>query len=408
MIKLLTGVFFFCSFVVFGQHTLPIQMDTSIINGEISAYGIIDYSGTSIQNQMSEKLIFGGFINADVKDASMDKHRTHNKFGIEISSEIDYKNYNLGEFLKGQYGFYVRAGAGLYGSISYNDDLYGLAFYGNQRYLGDTARFTGTEANLVNFQKIGFGLVSKNLKSSLGVNYFNITDYAEGFVRFGELSADSSGSNMNLDLDARVQMTNSAKFNKGWGIGLDGDFRFKAKWINEREAFFQAQFKNIGLMTINDVDVYAVDSSYSFSGFKYNQLFSDNTKSFDEQEEIMDSLGVKRDTRSVTGFLPGFVQIGKIVDQHSDQNLQSFFGVRLYTTLAYNPLVFGGAEYKFYPWMKVGVQALYGGFAKFRVGFYSQYSVKNFYFAIGSENLIGALTDKGSGQSIHLRLAVKW
>ena len=122
----------------------------------------------------------------------------------------------------------------------------------------------------------------------------------------------------------------------------------------------------------------------------------------------MDSLGVKRDTRTITGFLPGFVQIGKIVDQHSDQNLQSFFGVRLYTTLAYNPLVFGGAEYKFYPWMKVGVQALYGGFSKFRVGFYSQYSVKHFYFAIGSENLIGALTNKGSGQSIHLRLAVKW
>ena len=408
MIKIAIGFLLFFSFTVFGQHSLPIQMDTSIINSEISVYGIIDYSGTSIQNQMSDKLVFGGFIDAEMKNASMDKHRTHNKFGIEVSSEIDYKNYNLGNFLKGKYGYYIRGGLGIYGSASYTDDIFGLTFFGNQRYLGDTARFTGTEANLVNFQKIGFGLVSKNLKSSLGINYYNITNYAEGFVRFGELSSDSTGSNVNLALDSRVQIANSSKFNKGWGIGLDGDFRFKAQWINEREAFFQAQFKNIGLMTINDVDVYSVDSTYSFSGFTYAQLFGDNAINFDNEEEIMDSLGVKKGNRSITTFLPGFVQIGKIVDQHSDQNLQSFFGVRLYTTLAYNPLIFGGAEYKFYPWMKVGVQAIYGGFSKFRVGFYSQYSVKNFYFAIGSENLIGALTNKGSGQSIHLRLAVKW
>ena len=390
------------------QHALPIQMDTSIIKSEITAFGIVDYSGTSIQTDMSDKLLFGGFIEAGVKDASMDKHKIHNKFGLELGAEIDYKRYNLGSFLKGKYGAYIRAGTGIYSSASYTDDFFGLAFFGNKRYLGDTARFSGTEVNLVNFQKIGFGLISKGMKSSLGVNFYNITNYAEGFVRFGELSSDSSGSSINLDLDSRFQSTNSAKFNKGWGIGFDGDFRFKAQWINETEAFFQAQFKNIGLMNINAVDVYTVDSSYSFSGFKFNQLFGDNAVSFDSQEEIMDSLGVSKSTRSITTFLPGFVQIGKIVDQHSQLALQSFFGVRLYTTLAYNPLIYGGAEYKVYPWMKVGLQALYGGFSKFRVGFYTQYSHKNMYLGIGSENLIGALSKKGSGQSIHLRLAVKW
>ncbi len=402
----LAGLLF--TFSMNAQLALPVQMDTSLFKAEITAFGVLDYSATSIQNRLSEKLIFGGFIENDDKLGSMNKHKTHNKMGLEALGEIDYKNYNLGSLLNGKYGFYVRAGYGALASASYTDDLFGLAFYGNQKYLGDTALFSGTEANFVSFQKIGFGLISKGTKSSFGVNYYNISDYSEGFVRKGELSSDSNGTNLILNLDTRVQHANSSKFNKGWGIGFDGDFRFKADWIKDRVVFFQAQFKNIGLMHINDVDIYKLDSTYTYSGFTFNQLFGNNAVSYKDETEVMDSLGIQKTNRSITTLLPGFVQIGKITDDNSNEVLQSFFGVRLYTTLAYNPLVYGGVEYKFYPWLKVGLQALYGGFSKFRLGFYSQYSFKSLHFAIGSENIIGALSNTGSGQSIHVRIAKRW
>lgn len=399
---------FFCVSVLQAQHALPIQMDTNTFKGEVFGYGIIDYSGTAIQNAMSEKLIYGGFIDNESKKSSFDRHKVHNKFGVELNSEIEYRNYSLGNFMKGNYGLYVRGGYGAFGSTSYTGDLFGLTFYGNQRYIGDTANFSGSEMNFVAFQKIGFGFVSKKMKSSLGINYYNISNYGDAFVRQGALSSDSSGTNMELALDARLQYTGGAQFNKGWGLGFDGDFRFQADWIKDRKAYFQAQFRNVGLMQINSVNQYLVDSVYTYSGFKLNQLVGDNRLSFENQEEILDSLGVSKTERKLTTFLPGFVQIGKIVDEHATQSIQSFFGVRLYTTLAYNPLVYGGVQYKAYSWMKIGLQAIYGGFAKFRLGFYTQYNYKNMNLGIGSENIIGALSKNGNGESIHLRLAVRW
>lgn len=393
---------------VLSQHTMPVLMDTNVIKGEVVFTGIIDYSGTSIQNAMSDKFIYGGFIDESMKDASMSKHRQHNKLGLELNGEIDYRNYQIDKLFNGKYGYYIRGGYGGFASASYTDDLFGLIFYGNRRYNGDTAQFSGTEFTGISFQKLGFGLITKTLKSSLGINYYNISNYGDAFFRQGSLISDSAGSQVDLSLDARFQYTPGLKFNKGWGIGLDGDFRFKASWIKERTAFFQAQFKNIGLMHINQVEQYQVDSSYSYSGLKFNQLYGENQLNFENQDELLDSLGVRKSTRSITGFLPGFVQIGKIVDEHAEQKVQSYFGVRMYTTLAYNPLIFGGAQYKPYSWMKIGVHAIYGGFAKFRMGFYTQYNYKNIHFGIGSENIIGALSKKGMGQSLHFRLAVQW
>jgi hypothetical protein len=393
---------------IYGQHSLPIIMDTNEIRGEITAFGVFDYTGTSIQNKLSDKFIYGGFIDNQIKDASMDKHRTHNKYGIELASEIDYRSFPTGNFLKGKYGFYIRGGYGGYASASYSQDLFGLMFYGNQRYTGDTANFSGTEFNMVSFQKIGFGLTTKNRKSSIGINYYNISQFADAFIREGALESDSTGNNQNLLLDARLQYAEGLKFNKGWGIGLDGDFRFQAAWIKDRTAFFQAQFKNIGIMNIGNVTEYKVDSSYTYSGLKFNQLLGENSFNTDNPEDLLDTLGVKETTRNVTAFLPGFVQIGKIVDEHTAQNIQSYFGVRLYTTLAYNPLVFVGMQFKAYDWMKVGVHGIYGGFAKFRLGFYTQYRMKKWQVGIGSENILGALSSKGKGQSLHLRITMQW
>ncbi len=392
----------------FAQHTLPVSMDTSQINGEITGFGVLDYCGTSIQNSLSGKLVYGGFIDADAKEESMNKHRTHNKYGLEFTNEIDYRNYSVSNLLNGKYGYYIRGGASVFASTSYSQDLFGLIFYGNQRYKGDTANFSGTEFNMVGFQKLGFGLITKSMKSSLGINYYNISQFADGFIRDGSLSSDSTGNNQELTLDGRFQYAEGAKFNKGWGVGFDGDFRFQAAWTKGRVAFFQAQFKNIGLMNVNSVTEYKVDSTYQYSGLKFNQLAGDNGVNLDNQEAALDSLGINKQNRNITTFLPGFVQIGKIVDEHSTQNIQSYFGVRLYTTLAYNPLVYAGFQLKAYDWMKIGIHGIYGGFSQFRLGFYTHYSYKKWQLGIGSENIIGALSNKGKGESLHLRIALQW
>jgi hypothetical protein len=399
---------FFIAWNVSAQHSLPIQMDTLIHNYEVIGTGILDYGSTSIRNEMTQKLIYGGFIDSEMKDRSLLSHRNLNRVGIDASGEIEFRDYHTRIFNQDKYGYYVRGGYYNYISSAYAPDVFSLIFNGNSSFLGDTARLSGTQANAISFQKIGLGFIDKKSKSNIGINYYNVSNLSDAFIRSGDLIMDSTGANLELDLGGRFRYSQGKKFNKGWGIGIDADFRIPIKWLNESQAYIQVQLKNIGFTSIKEMTVYTADENYDFSGFKFSQLISDSSATISGTEQLLDTLGIQKDSKSITAMLPGFIQIGKVVDAQSTKTVQSFFGVRLNTTLDYTPLVYAGAHIKLYQWMKVGVQASYGGFSNFRLGFYSQYDFGKFHFGIGSEDLIGALSNKGYGESIHFRITRLW
>jgi hypothetical protein len=408
MNKLYFAFLFLISMNSIGQHALPIQMDTLIYNYEIISTGILDYGSTSIKNEMTKKLLYGGFIDSEMKDRSLNSHKTQNRIGIEASSEIEFRDYKTRLFKQGKYGYYIRAGYYNYATSAYSQDIFDLVFNGNSYFLGDTANFSGTQANAISFQKIGFGFIDKKSKSNIGVNYYNVTSLSDAYIRTGNLIMDSAGSNIELDMGGEFRYSEGEKFNKGWGLGLDADFRIPVKWLNESQAYIQVQLKNIGFMSVKNMTVYTADKSYNFSGFKFSELLGDSGTSIKDGNQLLDTLGIEKRSENITTLLPGFIQIGKVVDAQSNNNVQSYFGVRLHTSLNYTPLVFAGAHFKLYDWMKVGIQGSYGGFSNFRLGFYSQYDLGKFHFGIGSEDLIGALTKKGYGESIHFRITRLW
>jgi len=395
-------------FSAFGQHSLPIQMDTSIYKYEVIGTGILDYGGTSIKNEISQKLLYGGFIDSEMKDRSLSSHKLQNRIGVDATAEIEFRDYKTKIFKQDKYGYFVRGGYYNYVSAAYSKDIFNLVFNGNTSYLGDTAKFSGTQANAFSFQKIGFGFIDKKSKSNIGINYYNISSITDTYIRSGNLIMDSTASNVQLDMGGRFRYANGKKFNKGWGIGFDADFRIPVRWTNESQAFFQVQLKNIGFMSVKNVTQYTANSTYDFSGFKFSQFIGDSSLSTSNSKDLLDSLGVEKRTKNLTSLLPGFIQIGKIVDYSSNKVVQSYFGVRLHTSLNYTPLIYAGGEVKIYKWMRVGVQGSVGGFSNFRLGFYSQYDFGKYHVGIGSEDLIGAFSNKAYGESIHFRLTRLW
>jgi|TARA_R110000737_G_scaffold324995_1_gene338139 hypothetical protein len=393
---------------VIGQHSMPIQMDTLFYKYEVIGTGILDYGSTSIKNELSKKLLYGGFIDSDMKERSLNSHKTQNRIGIEASGEIEFRDYNTRLFNQDKYGYFIRGGYYNYVTSAYSQDVFNLVFNGNSAFLGDTANFSGTQANAISLQKIGFGFIDKKSKSNIGINYYNVSNLSDAYIRSGDLIMDSTGTNLELDMGARFRYSEGKRFNKGWGIGIDADFRIPVKWLNESQAYIQVQLKNIGFLSIKNMTEYTADESYDFSGFKFNQLIGDSTSSINGSSELLDTLGIEKRSKNITSMLPGFIQIGKIVDYQSDKTVQSYFGVRLHTTLDYTPLAYIGAHIKLYKWMKVGIQGSYGGFSNFRLGFYSQYDFGKFHFGIGSEDLIGAFSNKGYGESIHFRITRLW
>jgi hypothetical protein len=97
------------------------------------------------------------------------------------------------------------------------------------------------------------------------------------------------------------------------------------------------------------------------------------------------------------------LQISKLVDSNSDRKLQEFYGVRMFLSSMYTPLVFAGLDYRISIFPKatlnIGINASYGGFTRYRLGLYSSLKVKNWNLGMASENIIGI-----TGQSLLIRL----
>ena len=72
------------SFQVNGQFILPIIDDSIAPKHEFIFIGLADYSSSSILNQLSDMLLYGGEISDEIKTASFDKHGPINHFGLDL------------------------------------------------------------------------------------------------------------------------------------------------------------------------------------------------------------------------------------------------------------------------------------------------------------------------------------
>ncbi len=389
------------------QQLLPIQHDTNTYDQEFILSGVADYSATSIQKDLSSKFLLGGFISTDIKNNSFDLHKGINRLGMDLSSEFEYRNLKINLFGKEKYGFTIKAGYYSYMSSLYSKDLFGLTFYGNENYLGENAVLSGTRFSSMSFQKIGFGVINKKSKFNLSLNLYSISNYAEGNIREAELFQSANGDSLSLRLDGEFQYASHHTFVKGYGLGVDLDFRIPVIIREGKTSYIQFVAKNIGVAHINSkVTRYAADTLLTFDGFSFDELIGD-VNAFNSNTDLLDTLGIDSTTITKTRFLPGFIQIGKIVDNMCSSKFQSFFGVRIYPSISYIPMIYAGVHFKTTKWLDLGANASYGGYTTLRFGMYSQVTLKNFNIGISSEDLIGMVSKKGKGQSIILRLRLR-
>lgn len=371
---------------------------------QIILNGNLDFSSSAIQNDITSKFYKGGFIDEQMKDNSFDRHKAINRAGADIGGELIYRIFTKKVFKNKNWGMQVQLGYHNFGGILYSDDLFGLAFYGNERYLGDTISMSGTDLSLVSFQKIGFGFIDAKTKSSVSFNYYNISDRISGNFRDLEVMQTADGSDVNIVMDGEVEMGQSESFNQGIGFGFDVDMRMNVSWYKEREAKFQFLARNVGFGYMNQNQKrYSFDTTIYYSGFQFSDIIGDNAIVTDSVN-LLDTLGINSTEVNPVFMLPGFVQVGKMVDRNSEYKVQAFFGIRVYPTLIYNPYVFAGIDYRPLDWLNIGASLSYGGFAKFKAGLYAGLGWDKFQAGFGTDNMIGVVSKKGNGQSLYIKL----
>lgn len=384
------------------------QTDTTEYGQEVSLRTTGDYGASSMQNGITNRFFLGGFIDSTTKNNSLERHSIVNRIGVNASGELLYRNANKKLIKKKDWGFEIAAGANYFGGALYGKDAFGLAFYGNQDYIGDTLLLSGMDVSFTAMQKIGFGFFDVKSKSSVRLNLYNISSRFNTDFRDLEMRQSEDGHELTMIMDGDVTLGQSSKFNQGFGVGVDFNFRFPISWIKGDDAYLQIKAQNLGFGYMYEAQRrYSFDTTIVYDGFRFNQLISENGY-FSDDMNILDTLGIKSQEVNPVFLLPGHIQISKMVDRNSEKQLQSFFGVRIYPTLIFSPLGFAGADYRINQNIHVGANVTFGGFSGLRAGVYGQFNWDKFAVGIGSDNVSGFARAGGNGTSMYLNLACRF
>jgi hypothetical protein len=120
-------VFLSVSLFSLSQNSQPIYFDSLGNKGVfLELDESIDYHSTSLKNDLSKTFIWGGEIDASMKDRSFDRHKGINRFGFYNSNELRFLHLSKPFLGKENVGWGIKAGYYVAGSLSYNKDLYGL------------------------------------------------------------------------------------------------------------------------------------------------------------------------------------------------------------------------------------------------------------------------------------------
>jgi hypothetical protein len=408
--------FLFFTNLLYGQHYLPIQHDSILTIGikkkgniiektkrnEFILTGIADYSGTSLGKDIVQKFLYGGDISDAMKLRSLNRHRAINRFGADIQSELEFKNYHVNLFKHKNWGLIYKVGIYNFLQAIYSKDLFTFPMYGNSYFAGDTAKFSGSKFSNLTYQKLGIGWLDKKSKSSICLNLFGLTNFASLNLIDGEIFQNTAMDSISINYQGKANFSESDLYFKGIGFGIDADFRWRAKNIKGNPNF-QVLLRNLGVISqTTKMNTYNADTTISFSGFSFDQLIN-GTYFQSDQSNILDTIGVNNTMTKSTIFLPGVLQISKLVDEsfgEKSKKIQEFYGARIYLSQMAIPLIFAGLDYDpFKGLVHFGASVSYGGFAKLRGGFYSNVKLNNLNIGVGSENLFNP-----TGQSIIFRL----
>lgn len=397
-------IFFITGNSLFGQSTFPVFRDSLLQRNRLLLSGNLDVTGTSMRKEFVNTLVFGGYIDSDMKDRTLESTHANNRIGVFGSGEVTYVSGAANLFKSRKYSWLVKAGYYAIGNINYTKDAFKMTFYGNS-YLGvDTANLTGTRISGMQFQKAGFGFYHKKTGSSLTLNVINVQNQLSGYIRKGQFSQDANMDSVSLRLNGDMTYSTGKALSKGIGFAIDFDFYLKVPWLKD-SATFQFTVQNLGAAYMfKSQSTYSPDSTYRYSGFTLDQI-KNNGNLFGDNFSLLDSLNIEKKEVKRWVMVPAYIQVMKLVDLASAKKLQSFFGIRFYPTIGIVPTGFAGLFYRFVPRVSASANIAFGGSSIFRGGLMLGYHGNKVGIQLGTDDIYGLVSKKGFGQSALIRLS---
>ncbi|MGZ4047557.1 MAG: DUF5723 family protein, partial [Bacteroidia bacterium] len=276
-------------------------------NTEFSNYGSMgrsvsvnldfDAGSNGMSSALINKLVWGGYINDDLKKQSAKYLRGKNNFGINL-------NYDVSTFIKGnnKFDFLIGFKNQEILNASYTSDFYKLMFYGNQSYKGLTANLGGSSVNALRFQEVKFGAILHKFDSvaKIGMSVSFIKGEQLFFLKTNKnsslfTSGDGSEIVFNSNFSMALSDTNNKKLTSFNGIGASADIYFETPYKSKigKRSVLIVNANNLGFIHWRKNSVqYSSDSSLRFTGYQVNNILDlkDSTLNRINSDSLLRSL----------------------------------------------------------------------------------------------------------------------
>jgi len=354
------------------------------------------YGSNVISNQFSNKFLFGGEIDRELKDKAYENLGNNNRLGgdlnyflnAEVPFDTIFGKSNISLIFGLEYNEHV--------NVTFDENLFRLIFDGNKQFAGQTTNISQTNYNYFKYQRFNFGFINYKFSEGRTAKEGVVLSIIKGEEHQaangqGQMKTEQFGRQIDLDLTYTYNSSDTtnkgiAAFN-GWGLSTD---LFTELYLKNGDKFYLG-IEDLGFVHWNKKSIeISTDSSYLFDGVYIDNIFDINDSLIDRisKDSIFEAISNTKQKADYAIALPTAFHI--VYTKELSDKLKANVGLYYKILSSYFPLLYANAIYYANPNFAIKTQLAWGGYGKYNVGLSLAKSIKNsFQLFIGTNNIEG-------------------
>ncbi len=315
----------------------------------------------------------GDFIDAELKDRSLEKHDDRNRVASVVNGGA-FVRWRTERFL-GMDSLQLFAGLHYRSHFSsrYPRDLFHTYFYGNRPFEGETADLSDFRYLQVIYQQLQFGIMRSipagkgRVQYAASLSFLNGQDYLEITTTDGALytHTDAEYLDLNLSLEARQSDTLNQDLGSMSGLGLSASGQ---AWYEVEDDFsITIAVTDMGVISWNaDASSFEVDTNYHFEGVLVDNLLDSLYLDLKSETEFKEGFKKNRSGGSFAAAIPATVSLA--FTKHFNGLLSVSAGGNWILDGTAIPRGFVTGQWRFGMFVRAWMQFSYGGYSGMGMG----------------------------------------
>jgi uncharacterized protein DUF5723 len=349
------------------------------------------------------------FIDNELKNKSFDKMDDRSVLGSGLNSGFYFKKSMADKENK---SWYASVRHRQHYNSNYTSDLFGLYFYGNKPYAGETADLSDLNYLNLRYNQLQFGFITSTVKEDMrwdfmyGFSALLGQEYLDIKTGRGTFYTQPDGEYIEMDMLLESKQSDSTNTGFGSVNGLGASIDFMAQLTKEGKYHLRFGISDAGFISWNSNSTsFTVDTLYNFEGTLVENFFDSLFLDIQPQDDFSDSFKKDRKQEGFTAMIPLKLNVayGRILSE----KLTVWASADYIVNADYVPLFQLRGDYLFSSRFMGGASVRYGGYAELGVGLHLGVDFgKGIILQGGTSYLLGYINSSSStaqGATIGLR-----